>query len=363
MIDDHCHPFAFGPGPLDLSHLSLDLVDEPGAGARRARLQPTYLWHNLLRNRLARYLGVPLEEPERAREEAAARDYRGYVRALFTDAGITGLVMDPAWPPGSAERLREFEDLTGCRVWGIFRIEQVVDRLLEQQVGFDELVRRFNDTLEEARQAGYKAFKTIIAYRTGLAIDAEVSARAAEHALPGEGPVKRRAKPLRDFLMRRALRFAADAGMPVQFHTGFGDSDIRLSDANPLLLEEFLRTPEGLATQIVLIHGSFPHHEEAAYLAAARPNVHVDFSLFNIFAPALIADRLLRLVELAPAAKILAATDGFAIPETYWFAATLTREAWGEVGQRIIALGADPQWVEATIRLIFEENARQLYSL
>jgi hypothetical protein len=29
-------------------------------------------------------------------------------------------------------------------------------------------------------------------------------------------------------------------------------------------------------------------------------------------------------VELAPAAKVLAATDGFGIPETYWFAATLT---------------------------------------
>ena len=362
MIDNHCHPFALEPGPLDLSHLSLDLVDDPGAADRRARLQPTYLWHNVLRNRLARYLGVPIEELDRAREEAA-KDYRGYVRGLFADAGLTGLVMDPAWPPGSAERLHETEDLTGCRIWGIYRVDQVVDHLLEQRAGFDELVTGFDQSLEAARQAGYKAFKTIIAYRTGLAIDVGATARDAERALPGQGPLKRRAKPLRDFLMRRALRFAADAGMPFQFHTGFGDSDIRLSDASPLHLEELLRTPEAMATQIVLIHGSYPYHEEAAYLAAARPTVHVDFSLFNIFAPALIADRLLRLLELAPTAKILAGTDGFAVPETFWFAATLTREAWGEVSGRMAALDADASWVEAATRLVFEENARRLYGL
>ena len=280
MIDDHCHPFALEPGPLDLSHVSLELLDDPGAATRRARLRPTYLWHNLLRNRLARYLGVALEELDAARAVAAA-DYRGYVRGLFADAALRELVMDPAWPPGAAAQVAQFEDLTGCPVHLLLRVEQVLDPLLEAEVGFDELVRRFDEQLEAARTAGYRGFKTILAYRTGLAVDVDTSAEAARRALPGSGPLKRRAKPLRDFLTRRLLRYAADVGLPVQFHTGLGDSDIRLQDANPLLLEDLLRTPEGTAAQVVLIHGSYPYHEEAAYLATARPNVYVDVSLFT----------------------------------------------------------------------------------
>lgn len=362
MIDEHAHPFALEPGPLDLSHVSLDLVDAPGAAERRARSGPTFFWNALLRARLAARLEVDVEEVEVARGEAA-HDYPEYVRDLFADAGITEIVMDPAWPPGAEHRVAEYEALTGCRIHLLLRIDTIVDSLLDEGVGFEELVRRFDQTLQDRQAEGWKGLKTIIAYRTGLAVDPDASAAQAAASLGGGGPLKRRAKPLRDFLLRRALAFAAEADLPFQFHTGFGDSDIRLSDASPLLLEELLRTPEGTVADIVLIHGSFPYHEEAAYLAAARPNLHVDFSLFNIFAPALLAQRMLRLLELAPAAKVLAATDGFGVPETYWFAATLTREAWDEVCARFTQLGVGPTWVETTTRMVFEENARRLYRI
>jgi hypothetical protein len=362
MIDEHAHPFALEPGPLDLTHVSLDLVDAPGAEQLREQVRPTFLWQALLRARLAARLEVAVEEVEAAREDAS-RDYPAYVRGLFSDARITEIVMDPAWPPGAEHRVAEYEALTGCRIHLLLRIDTVVDRLLEEGVGFEELVRRFDETLEERRSEGWKGLKTIIAYRTGLAVDPDAGERQAADSLTQAGPLKRRAKPLRDFLLRRALDFAAESGLPFQFHTGFGDSDIRLSEASPLLLEELLRTPEGTAADVVLIHGSFPYHEEAAYLAASRPRVHVDFSLFNIFAPARIADRLLRLVELAPAGKVLAATDGFGVPETYWFAATLTHEAWADVGSRLDQLGVEPTWLETTTRMVFEENARRLYKL
>ena len=362
MIDEHAHPFALEPGPLDLSGLSLELVPWGDAEERRRRLGPTFLWNALLRQRLAARLGAAVEEVEAARAEAA-RDYPAYVRGLFADAGITEIVMDPAWPPGAEDRVVEFERLTGCRIHLLLRIDALVDGLLEEGVDFDELVERFDKALRDRRAAGWKGLKTIIAYRTGLAVDPEVIAATAARALHSDRPLKRRAKPLRDFLLRRALAFAAEAGLPFQFHTGFGDSDIRLSEANPLLLEELLRTPEGTAANVVLIHGSFPYHEEAAYLAAARPNVHVDFSLFNIFAPARLADRLLRLIELAPTAKVLAATDGFALPETYWFAATLTQEAWADVRRNLERLGAGMPWIEATTRAVFEANARRLYNI
>lgn len=79
------------------------------------------------------------------------------------------------------------------------------------------------------------------------------------------------------------LGAAADLGRPFQVHAGIGDPEIRIAEANPLLLEEILRTPEGSAVPIVLIHGSYPWHEELAYVALTKPYVHADLSLFNLF--------------------------------------------------------------------------------
>ncbi len=363
MIDHHCHPFDLEPGPLNLGPVTLDVDQGPGAEERRAGLRPTFLWFELLRARLAEHLGCDPNEVDAARAEAARRDYPRYVGGLFSAAGLDTLIMDPAWPPGAADRVVEFEHLSGCRVHLIFRVDTVVDDLLGEGAGYDELVRGFDRALEGAVDAGYRGFKTVLAYRTGLGVEPEVSVEAARASLREDRPVRRRAKAARDFLLRRALGFAADSGLPFQFHTGFGDSDLRLSDANPLLLEDLLRTPEGAAAKVVLIHGSFPYHDEAAFLCTTRPNVHVDFSLFNLFAPAAAAQRLLRLVDLAPTAKLLSGSDGHVAPESHWFATVVSRDAWQQVRTRLSGLGAGKAWLDRAHAAIFAGNARQLYSL
>ena len=64
MIDEHGHPFALKPGRLDLARVSLDLVDSPDADQFRELVRPTFLWHALLRSRLAARLEVAVEEVE-----------------------------------------------------------------------------------------------------------------------------------------------------------------------------------------------------------------------------------------------------------------------------------------------------------
>ena len=363
MIDHHCHPFELEPGPLDLRHVTLDLVDDADADARRARLRPTFLWHELLRTRLAAHLGCEPDEVDAARAEAAERDYRGYVRGLFADAGVDAMIMDPAWPAGSAERVGEFADLSGCRITTIFRIDTIIDELLTQGAGFDELIDRFDAALDDSVSLGYRGFKTVLAYRTGLGVDPDASVDAARASLQENRPVQRRAKAARDLLLRRALGFAADNGMPFQIHTGFGDSDLRLSDANPLLLEDLLRTPEGSTATVVLIHGSFPYHDEAAFLCVTRPNVYVDFSLFNLFVPAGLAERLLRLIDFAPTAKLLAGSDGQMVPESHWFANIMARDAWQQVRTRLSDLGASGAWLDRAQAAVFADTASELYGL
>jgi hypothetical protein len=157
------------------------------------------------------------------------------------------------------------------------------------------------------------------------------------------------------------LGWAAELDLPIQFHTGFGDSEIRLGDSNPLLLEELLLTPEGTAATVVLIHGSYPWHEELAYLALVRPNVYAELSLFNLFAPARVAERLERVLELAPASRVLCGTDGHGSPESFWFAAHVLRDAWTSVRKGWSSRGARKPWLVSVEDAIFRANTARLY--
>jgi predicted TIM-barrel fold metal-dependent hydrolase len=312
--------------------------------------------------RLAKRLDCTPDEVSDARAEAS-KDWPTYVAALFRDADLSALVMDPAFPPDAAQDLDRYRYLAGCPIHPILRIETVIDSLMEQEASLDQLVDGVAEAMLRAVSEGFVGFKSILAYRTGLAVDPDVSERDAERSLRTDAPVRRRGKPARDLLLRRALGIAADLGRPFQIHTGIGDSDIRLGEANPLLLEELLRTPEGSSARIVLIHGSYPWHEQLGYLAWCRPNVWADLTLFNLFSPVTTADRLLRILDIAPARKILLGTDAYHEPELFWFGAVVMNEAWEAVSSQLTAAGARPSWVEETRAMTFEDNARGLYGI
>jgi predicted TIM-barrel fold metal-dependent hydrolase len=362
LIDDHAHPFATEPGPFDPAALSLDVLEDGGLEQRRRALGPSRLVQELLTVRLARRLGCDPREAVEARAEAAA-DWPGYVSALFRDASIDGVILDTGLGGGHAGTVARCAELSGASMYPIHRIDPTIDRLIEQGGSAPEILGAVEAEMRSAAAAGAVGFKTIIAYRTGLAVDPSVDLARAQASLLEGGPVRRRGKACRDLVLRTALGIGAELATPFQFHTGLGDSDLRLVESNPLLLEELLRTEEGSSVPVVLIHGSYPWHEELAYLATTKPNVHADLSLSNIFAPLTVADRLSRILELAPAAKVLLGTDGHGEPETFWFAATVVREAWQEVRARLSEAGARHGWLDDVEDRIFQRNARELYRL
>jgi hypothetical protein len=362
VIDSHCHPFSLQGGPLDLASITLDVERDPGAEDRRRRLGPLRLSQELLRARLARLLGCDPEEVPEARAQAA-RDWPAYVSGVFADAGITGLIMDVAFPPEAGDRVSDYAAAAGCAVHPILRIDPIVDRMIGEGAGAQAIVDAVSEAMERAPSDGHVGFKTILAYRTGLAVDPAAELDDAERSLHTDLPIRRRGKACRDLVLRRAIGVAADLGMPFQIHTGLGDSELRLAESNPLLLQELLLTSEASAARIVLIHGSYPWHEEAAYLAATRPNVWLDLSLFNLFSPATVADRMLRVIDLAPAAKVMAGTDGHAEPELFWFGAIVLREAWVRVRERLAGAGAGEQWLDRAEGLLFEGTVKELYGI
>lgn len=369
MIDDHAHPFPLTFAPLDLAATSLDLaVREGGVPAPTAAGR---LFQELLTTRLAGLLGTPAETAVAARDAAAAADWPAWVRRLLDDAAVEGIVLDqgvsPATSPdsaaGGAHRCADYAELAGRPVWELARVDPMVDDLLAAGASAAQVLAGVEDGIAAAVERGAVGLKTILAYRTGLAVDPAADLAAAQASLDPAVPVRRRGKALRDLVTRTMFARAAEYRLPVQVHTGLGDSDLRLSESDPLLLEELLRTPEGRSAQIVLIHGSFPWVDAAAYLAATRPNVWVELSLSNLFAPLHTADRLGRLLDLAPRDRVLVGTDGHGAPETHWFAALTLGGAWPAVAEQLRAAGARPGWIAQTRDAVFAGNAAALYKL
>jgi hypothetical protein len=366
MIDDHVHSFGLAFEPLNLDNLTLDIEEGDEADRRRKALGPTRLVFEVLRNRLARYLRCAPEDVPLARDELAAQSWSNYVRGLMSDGGVSGMVMDSGWQGLSPATCQSYADLAGIPVWELARLEPLVDRLIKEGQSADEILASVDLFMEGAARDGAVGFKTILAYRTGLAVDPFVTLASADRALREDRAagtaVKRSAKPLRDLVFLRMLSRCADLQLPVQIHTGFGDSEIRLEEANPLLLDEILRSSAGSSVDVVLIHASYPWHEEAGYLASVRPRVWTEFSLCNLFSPMTTADRLLRILDIAPSGRLTLGSDGHGVPETHWFGCVVLRDAWADVRERLRTV-ASGSWLDQTEHRIFEQNARDLYRL
>jgi hypothetical protein len=359
MIDDHGHPFARAGGPLDVSSIGLFVEEGADADRRREESGSKRLSTHLLSRRLAKYLDCEVKDISDARAQASS-NWPTYVRGLMADAGIDEFIFDVG-----AERRGDvtafYADLLDRPVHWLGRIDPVIDDLMKQGSDAEIIVSEVERFCRESVAAGCVGFKTAIAYRTGLAVRANVTIDQAQDSLDLDVPVRRRGKACRDLAFQRALGVAAETGHPFQIHTGFGDSSLRLSESNPLLLEEILRSEEGSAAPIVLIHGSYPFTEELGFLASSRANVFAEVSLFNIFTPLQVAQRLVQLLELVPTDRIIFGTDGHEQPETFWFAAHVLNDAWSQASEELLRAGADPAWIEQARLDVFDQTARALY--
>lgn len=290
---------------------------------------------------LASHLGCePHEESVFARR--LATDPAQYASSLLRATNTELLLVDEGFPPTDVGTSPdELAELAGCQARPVMRIEQVAER-----VGIDAL-DALREAIAGARARGYVGLKTIAAYRGGLDLD----------ALPAPARTDRvEGTPLRDVLLA-ALEANEATGdpLPVQVHTGFGDSDLLLPAARPGLLKPLIERFR--ATPWVLLH-CYPFVREAGWLAHVYANVFFDVSL-TIPHVARPAAALYEALELAPISKLLYASDASQTPELYLLGARWWREALAEV---LPALLPEDQAAEAG-RLILRENALSVYRL
>lgn len=170
------------------------------------------------------------------------------------------------------------------------------------------------------------AFKSVAAYRHGLALDPTPPADGAVRDA-ARGWLAAGAPRLTDpVLLRHLIALAVATGRPLQLHTGFGDPDLRLDHADPALLTGLARTTAGTGTDLVLLH-CYPYHRQAAYLASVFPHVYADVGLTLTHTGPRATAVLAEFLELAPFGKLLFSTDAYGLPELYAVGAALFRTA------------------------------------
>ena len=277
-----------------------------------------------------------------ARLERLRADATGYLQELWRDARIEGLVVDEGFPlpiiPG-AELQRE----AGIPVHRVVRIEPWIAEERDGAAGYDELEDALSARLEAAAAAGAVAFKSVIAYRTGLDIGhpSAADARGAFTRWRQDGfrETRAHAKPVRDRLLDRVLAVASVSGVPVHIHSGGGDPDSLVAYARPAGLFDLLkRHPQ---QPVLLIHTGWPWTDEAAFIASILPQVYLDLSIGIPWA-SLAIDRLVETaLGVAPPSKVLYGSDEASEPEVAWFAAHVAREALG----RVLGTAVERRWL------------------
>ncbi|MFG2194133.1 amidohydrolase family protein [Streptomyces sp. NPDC048639] len=284
-------------------------------------------------------------------------------RRLLRATGIASYLVDTG-PSGDLTYAHELAELAGASARRIVRLEL----LAEETADGARTAEPFLDDLAEAvRTAARTAagFKSVVAYRYGLDIapdppdPAEVR-EAARRWLDGRATGGRMTDPV---LLRHLLWSAARTGLPLQFHTGFGDPDVTLHRSDPLLLTDFIRAVRSTGCPLVLLHG-YPYHRGAAYLANVYPHVYADVGLALNHTGARAGAVLAEVLELVPFGKLLFSTDAYGLPELYVVGARLFREALTGLLTRWTASGA---WsaadAERVAAMIGAENARRVYGL
>ncbi len=365
IIDHHAHPLSRGSATAEAATFRRWFTESTNPDIHRDHVP-----HTLFLRSAVRWLAEELDcapTLETVLEARAALNYKEWTRRLFKQANIETLLCDYGYSGPGVYSHQEMVDLLPCEVRPILRLESLAEELIHQTRSFSEMVEAFVEKLRLARSEGIIALKSIIAYRTGLAIslpDHDAARRgflAIKESTTANQPVRLADKAILDYLFWLSLEEAERQELPLQIHTGFGDQDADLLKANPLHLRPVIGNTRA---PLVLLHAGWPYYRETAHLASLYPHVWLDISLAIPFATTGIPTMLRDILGMAPSSKILFATDAFTMPEIFWLAARWGRWGLGQVlGEMVEARFLDAGEATAVAWQILNGNARYLYHL
>ena len=355
LIDGHCHRVLASDldGPaFELACTEADLPAPPGVSYLDSQLGLA------VRRWCAPVLGLTAHTPiEDYLARRAELGWSAATGALLRAAGLAELLVDTGLAGSDLLDDATLGTLSGARIREVVRLEHVAEGLAGQ-VAAGGFADAYDEALRKRARAAV-AVKSVIAYRHGLAFAPERPApadvrRAAGDWLRGGGG--RLTDPV---LLRHVLWAGVDLGLPLQLHTGFGDRDLALRAADPVLAQPFLAA---VTTPVVLLH-CYPYHRGAGWLAQVYPHVYVDVGLTLNHLGARSGAVLAEYFELAPFGKLLFSTDAYLLPELYLVGATLFRRGLRHLLDEWRADDAvSAADAERIAELVGAGNARRLYT-
>jgi predicted TIM-barrel fold metal-dependent hydrolase len=413
LIDHHVHGAVADDLDADgVESLLTEAASPPAAGTSRFDSQLGFA----VRRWCAPVLGLeafaPADEYLRRRAELGAGEVN---RRLLRAAGVSAWLVDTGYRGERLTTPGQLAAASGAPAFTIVRLEAVAEEVARSGVQASDFAGAFGAALAAAiaggsafagafgvalaaaiagepagrheavapggpdglpagpgRPARVVGLKSIAAYRHGLDFDparpsaAQVAAaagrlmRAIDAAQIGSGPAARLDD---EVLLRHLIWTGIDTGLPLQFHTGFGDPDARLHRANPALLHDFLAATQSCGAPVMLLH-CYPYHREAGYLANVFSHVYLDVGEALNHVGARSAAVLAEALELAPFGKMLYSSDAFGLAELHYLGALGFRRDLLRVTGEFVAQG---MWSAADARrvgeLIGSANAARVYRL
>jgi uncharacterized protein len=308
--------------------------------------------------------GVPAERYLQRRAELGAAEVN---RRLLRESGIGTLLIETGYRSDDILSPGDMAVRADAVAYEVVRIEQIAERVAERGVDASEYAHLFE---QELRAASTRAvgLKTIVGYRGGFRLDPEPPSSAevrtaAQNWFGHEGPTRLHDPVLLRFGLVTGFEVARDLGLPVQFHVGYGDADISMSDNDPSLLNGWLKRAAGSGVDVTLLH-CYPFHRQAGWLAAIHPNTYMDVGLtLNYLGPA--AERIFaEACELTPFTKHLFSSDAFGLAELYYLGARRYRTSLAALLEDWLTRGECGEDDAARIAACLGgDNARRIYPL
>ncbi|HEY3062686.1 MAG TPA: amidohydrolase family protein [Chloroflexota bacterium] len=378
VVDNHVHPWRASTSTVTADELAGHVAfSETVVTSVRRQFLPqdelapslrlfreTNLGCRYFLRELAGFLDVEPDWPTvtAARNAQAAADYHAWTAHLFSDVGLQTLLVDEG---GAQPRitLSELASHVPGRLLRVARADNFIRDLLLEEDSWPRFFERYQQALEDALSDGAIAFKSVIAYRTGLDVSQPTESEAAAAFDRTRLEVEGAQKTLRDFLLCHTMDVARERNVWMHIHAGVGDPDIVFEHANPAQLYPLLHSERFRRNRVVLVHGGWPWLAEAAAMVSILPNVYLDLSEGALFGMANVRHRLQEALEACPYTKILYGADG-SLPEALWIAARRFKAILARLLDDLVEEGF---CVDGDVLQIAESilsgNARRLYRL
>lgn len=282
-----------------------------------------------------------------------------YTKMLYEDENIIGTMLDAPDPMNVP-----VGDCFPCKVYRLFRYEDLFFDLLKTEENFEELLKKFLAGVRRAAADGFAGLKGHIGEKCTFHLR-DVSEEEAQAAFAkAKAGDKDSVTAVYYAMFSHLLELCGVLGIPIHLHTGTTGFKTRtdVDTLDPIYMAPYLKKERFARTKIVLLHGSFPNTRNAAWLAYNFPNVYVDLSQTQLWQGVLASRILEDTLSCAPHDKIILGTGQHWYCEMVWLAAKIAKRSLADVMGRLVDMNLfSVSQAEESARMILSKNALKLY--